>query len=94
MWRESGEQPGSGVREGGCDNAIRQGRYLIMLKVKTFMSPLKIFHTVEELASLDDQVNNFLAEQGVKRILSASDACTTDNTGAAIGVIRVIAYET
>jgi len=64
-----------------------------MLKVKTFMSPLKIFHTAEELSSLDDQVNRFIAEEGVKRIISASDACTTDNTGAAIGIIRVVAYE-
>ena len=64
-----------------------------MTKVKTFMSALKIFHTVEELGSLDDQVNRFLTEQGIKRVISASDACTTDNTGATIGVIRVIAYE-
>ncbi len=64
-----------------------------MTKVKTFMSPLKIFHTVEELASLDDQVNRFLSEQAIKRVVSASDTCTTDNTGASIGIIRVIAYE-
>ncbi len=64
-----------------------------MIKVKTFMSPLKIFHTVEELSSLDDQVNRFITEEGVKRIISASDACTTDNTRATIGVIRVITYE-
>ena len=64
------------------------------IKVKTFMSPLKIFHAVEEIASLDDQVNRFVAEQDVKRILSVSDTCTTDNTGATIGVIRVVAYET
>ncbi len=64
-----------------------------MIKVKTFMSPLRIFHTVEELGSLDDQVNGFIAAEGVKKIISASDTCTTDNTGASIGVIRVIAYE-
>jgi len=64
------------------------------LKVKTFMSPLKIFHTKEEIASLDDQVNQFMAEQDVKRVISVSDACTTDNTGATIGIIRVLAYET
>ncbi len=64
-----------------------------MIKVKTFTSPLKIFQTVEELASLDEQVNKFIADQGVKRVLSASDACTTDNTGASIGVIRVLTYE-
>lgn len=65
-----------------------------MVKVKTFMSPLKIFHTVEELSSLDDQVNRFVTEQGVKSITSVSDTCTTDNSGATIGVIRAIAYET
>jgi hypothetical protein len=65
-----------------------------MIKVKTFMSPLKIFHTVEELSSLDDQVNRFVTEEGVKRIISASDACTTDDKGATIGLIRVVAYET
>jgi hypothetical protein len=64
-----------------------------MLKVKTFMSPLKIFHTVEEITSLDEQVNRFITEEGVKRIVSVSDTCTTDTTGATIGVIRVIAFE-
>ena len=64
-----------------------------MLKVRTFMSPLKIFHTVEEIISLDEQVNRFIVEEGVKRIVSVSDTCTTDTTGATIGVIRVIAFE-
>ncbi len=64
------------------------------IRVKTFMSPLKIFHTVEEIASLDDQLNRFIAEQDVKKVVSVSDTCTSDNTGATIGVIRVIAYET
>ncbi len=63
------------------------------IKVKTFMSPLKIFHTVEEIASLDDQVNRFIADEVVLRIASVSDTCTSDNTRATIGVIRVIAYE-
>ena len=63
------------------------------IKVKTFMSPLKIFHTVEEIAALDDQVNRFIADGDVKKIVSVSDTCTSDNTGATIGIIRVIAYE-
>ncbi len=63
------------------------------IKIKTFMSPLKIFHTVEEIASLDEQVNRFIADEGVLRIVSVSDTCTSDNTGATIGVIRVVAYE-
>jgi hypothetical protein len=90
------------ARHAGSDNwnyitvytpvaAYKGGRN--MIKVKTFMSPLKIFHTVEELSSLDNQINRFITEEGVKRIVSVSDACTTDDTGATIGVIRVIAYE-
>jgi hypothetical protein len=63
------------------------------IKVKTFMSPLKIFHTVEQIASLDDQVNRFIADEDVKRIVSVSDTCTSDNTGATIGLIRVVSYE-
>jgi hypothetical protein len=65
-----------------------------MVKVKTFASPLKIFETRKELEALDDQVNSFIKEGGVKRIVSVSDTCTSDSGGATIGVIRVVAYET
>lgn len=64
-----------------------------MIKVKTFASPLKVFHAHEELEGLDRQVNRFLEEGGVENVVSVSDACTTDDTGAAIGIVRVVAYE-
>ena len=64
-----------------------------MAKVKSFTSPLKVFHTMEELANLDKMVNDFLATGEVQKIVSVSDTCVTDNSGAAIGVIRVVAYE-
>ena len=64
-----------------------------MAKVKTFTMPLKIFETVRELEALDEQVNSFIREKGVKRVISASDTCTTDASGATIGIIRVVAYE-
>jgi hypothetical protein len=64
-----------------------------MIKVKTFASPLKIFHAKEELEGLDNLVNQFAKENNVQKIISVSDSCTTDNSGATIGVIRVIAYE-
>ena len=64
-----------------------------MVKVKTFMSPLKIFYTVKELSELDDEVNKFVQENGVKTVLSVSDTCTTDASGATIGIIRAVAYE-
>ena len=63
------------------------------MKVKTFASPLKIFQARKELEELDAMVNKFIEENNVQRIVSVSDACTTDDTGASIGLIRVVAYE-
>jgi hypothetical protein len=62
-------------------------------KVKTFTTELKIFQTIRELGVLDDKVNRFIAGNKVKRVVSVSDATTTDNTGATIGLIRVLTYE-
>ena len=64
-----------------------------MIKVKTFTSPLKIFHAKKELEELDRRVNRFIEEKKLIKINSVSDACTTDDNGATIGIIRVIAYE-
>jgi hypothetical protein len=64
-----------------------------MHKVKTFTCPLKVFHAKEELDELDKMVNQFIEENNVQSVVSVSDACTTDDTGASIGVIRVLAYE-
>ena len=64
-----------------------------MAKVKTFTSPMKIFQAKAEIESLDNMVNQFINENNVKSIISVSDACTTDDTGATIGIIRVLAYE-
>jgi TPP-dependent pyruvate/acetoin dehydrogenase alpha subunit len=64
-----------------------------MVKVKTFANELKIFRTMNELRELDEKVNAFLKENKIKKIVSVGDACTSDNTGATIGVIRVLAYE-
>jgi hypothetical protein len=48
---------------------------------------------MSELKQLDDQVNKFIADNGIKKVISVSDTCTTDSSGATIGVIRVLAYE-
>lgn len=64
-----------------------------MIKIKTFASALKIFHAKEELEGLDKMVNQFIEDNNVQKIVSVSDACTTDNSGATIGLIRVVAYE-
>ena len=65
-----------------------------MVKVKTFTTALKTFHTADELSKLDQEVSGFLAGAGVTRVVSESDTDTTDNTGATIGLLRVVAYET
>lgn len=64
-----------------------------MYKVKTFTSELKIFHAREELNSLDQQVNDFIKENKVQKVISVSDTCTTDNSGASIGIIRLLCYQ-
>ena len=57
------------------------------------MSALKVFHTVKELEALDEEVNKFIQENNVDKIISVNDACTTDANGATIGIIRVVAYK-
>lgn len=62
-------------------------------RVKTFTNELKIFQTMNELAQLDAEVNRFMGENRVKKVISVSDTATTDSTGATIGLIRVLLYE-
>jgi hypothetical protein len=64
-----------------------------MAEVKTFATELKIFHTMKELYDLDQQVNEFIKKNNISKIVSVSDTCTTDEKGATIGIIRVVAYE-
>jgi len=64
-----------------------------MVKVKTFTTEVKIFQTKKELDQLDERVNQFLAGDSISKVISVSDCCTTDNTGATIGLIRSVTYE-
>lgn len=64
-----------------------------MIKVKTFTESIEVFKTARELNVLDDMVNEFITKEDIKRVVSVSDSITTDNTGATIGIIRVLAYE-
>jgi len=63
-------------------------------KVKTFATEVKIFHTMKELETLDERVNRFIIDHQVKKVVSVSDTATTDNSGATIGLVRVLAHET
>ena len=64
------------------------------IKVKTFTTEVKIFQTMKELETLDEMVNRFIMDHKVKKVVSVSDTATTDNSGATIGLVRVLAYET
>lgn len=64
-----------------------------MLKVKTFTTQLKIFHTRHELDELDGAVNDFIASKGIRRVISVSDATTAGGSGETIGLIRSLIYE-
>jgi len=48
---------------------------------------------MKELEALDEKVNRFVVQNKVKKVVSVSDATTTDDTGATIGLIRVLTYE-
>ncbi len=63
------------------------------IKVKSFGMEIRPLKTMQELKTLDDAVNAFIAQNGVKKVVSVSDSPTTDDTGATIGLVRVIAYE-
>lgn len=64
-----------------------------MIKVKTFGMEIRPLKTMHELAELDATVNKFISENNVKKIVSVSDASTTDDKGETIGLIRVLCYE-
>ncbi|PLX84591.1 MAG: hypothetical protein C0617_07055 [Desulfuromonas sp.] len=63
-----------------------------MVRVKTFGEPLQAFKTHKELDELDARVNAFIAEKGVRKVISVSDAPTTEG-GSTIGLVRVLVYE-
>ena len=63
------------------------------IKVKTFGMELRPLKTMKELQSLDDAVNQFIAANGIQKVISVADSPTTDDKGETIGLVRVIAYE-
>lgn len=64
-----------------------------MFKVKTFGVEIRPLKAMQELASLDQMVNTFIASHAVERVVSVSDAPTTDDKGETIGLIRVVCYQ-
>jgi len=63
------------------------------VRVKTFGMEIRPMKTMQELKQLDDMVNDFIAGNGISKVISVSDSSTTDDKGETIGLVRVIAYE-
>lgn len=63
------------------------------IKVKSFGMEIRPMKTMKELAMLDDKVNVFIAGNGIKKVISVSDAATTDDKGETIGLVRLVTYE-
>jgi hypothetical protein len=63
------------------------------VKVKSFGMAIRPLKTMQELKQLDDMVNEFIAGNGIKKVISVSDSSTTDDKGETIGLVRIIAYE-
>ena len=63
-----------------------------MIKVKTFGEPLQPFKVRRELDELDERINRFIADHGVRKVISVSDS-TTSEDGNTCGLIRVLVYE-
>ena len=78
-------------RKGG-ERSLKMAAQKKMM-VRTFATEVKIFQTMKELDALDEKVNRFILQNKVKRVVSVSDTTTTDDTGATIGLVRVLAYE-
>jgi hypothetical protein len=64
----------------------------VMIKVRTFTTPIKIFATQRELQELDDHVSAFLNEESAAKVYSVSDTTTAGENGETIGLIRTVAY--
>ena len=64
-----------------------------MIKVRTFTNEIRVLHVMKELEELDAQVNDFIANNDVKKVISVSDSCTSGD-GNTIGIVRVMAYKT
>jgi hypothetical protein len=65
----------------------------VMIKIKTFATPIKIFAAHRELEELDEQVSAFLNDENVDKVYSVSDTTTAGENGETIGLIRTVAYK-
>lgn len=63
-----------------------------MIKVKTFGEPLEPFKAHRELKELDERVNDFIRDNGIRTVIAVSDTATVED-GSTIGLVRVLVYD-
>jgi hypothetical protein len=88
MQQAPAQQPRDGCRRRPADTT--EGS--VMIKVRTFTTPIKIFATQRELQELDDQVSAFLNEESAAKVYAVGDTTTAGENGETIGLIRTVAY--
>jgi hypothetical protein len=76
----------------GCRRPADTTEGSVMIKVKTFATPIKIFAAHRELEELDEQVSAFLNDENADKVYSVSDTTTAGENGETIGLIRTVAY--
>ena len=64
-----------------------------MYRVKTFGTEVQVFHVQKELQSLDGHVNAFFDSHPGAELIGVNDMPVTDEKGATIGMVRVVAYK-
>ena len=64
-----------------------------MYRVKTFGTDMQVFHVHKELERLDREVNEFFSAHPKARLIGVCDSAVTDDKGATIGLLRVVAYD-
>ena len=67
--------------------------HLILATFNKTSEEIRPLKTMKELKTLDDVVNEFIAQNGVRKVISVSDSPITDDKGETIGLVRVVAYE-
>jgi len=65
-----------------------------VIKVKSFTQRLESMNAATELKAMDLEVNFFIENEKVKRVISVSDTTTTNDKGMTVGIARVLTYET
>lgn len=61
-----------------------------MIKVKTFVNELKIFHALKELMELDEKASRFIVDHTIAKVIALNDLITPQDSRIPIGLIETL----